>query len=52
MTWTDCSRYCQGVCPCPDPPWLWKCNQRDQQLRKRDPQKRWISAMIKVWSAE
>ena len=40
MTWTDCSKWCQGVCPCPNPPWLWKCNQVIDESKQVDPQMR------------
>ncbi len=39
MKWVDCQRYCIGQCPCPDPPWLWKCNRVPPTPKKRDPQK-------------
>lgn len=40
MTWTDCGKFCQGVCPCPDPPWLWKCNLEETQPIRVDAQMR------------
>ncbi len=40
MSWTDCQRYCIGLCPCPEPPWLWNCNNTSNLLKSesRDPQ--------------
>lgn len=38
--WEPCSKYCQGLCPCPDPPWLWKCNHIPK-FKVVDPQMRW-----------
>ena len=36
--------------PCQQPPWLWNMNRKLRATKSRNPQKRWISAMIKVWS--
>ena len=49
MSFKPCQRYCNGLCPCPDPPWEWRCKQIPVEIPKRNPQKRWISAMIKRW---
>lgn len=40
-TWQDCSRYCQGLCPCPLPPWLWKCNE-DNPTITENPQRKFL----------
>ncbi len=38
--WKSCSSYCQGLCPCPEPPWLWKRNLKSR-VKDVDPQMRW-----------
>ena len=56
-TWTDCSRYCQGVCPCPDPPWLWQCNKEPEEVQARDPQRVWTPGYLRtlpfsIWNGD
>ena len=56
-TWTDCSRYCQGVCPCPDPPWLWQCNKEPEEVKVRDPQRIWTPGYLRtlpfsIWNGD
>ena len=48
---TKCCRYAgtEDCAPCELPPWKWKCNLKLKESPKRDPQKRWKSAMIKKW---
>ncbi len=36
-----CGPTCQGICPCPDPPWKWKCNQIPKSPKQVDSQMIW-----------